>query len=360
MVFLSESILYLCFALLIGGLISNIISPNLQPNIELPKWLFPVTVAGIAVLSYIPVWRIISYFASDLGFWLTFRSVVFTFEEGKAFLFTIALSIILMVIIAMYGTRNHKAMIIISLLLTVLMVTALGWSSHVASKYGWIGFIAHSAHFLAVSIWIGLLLIIGWFAKDYTNWISFLKWYTPLSILCVTVVMVSGWIITQYLTPQYVDAWVLPYGQALLIKHLLIIPLLMFAFLNGFFIKRRLRNIPQYSPLNWLRAESLITLFIFSVTGYLGQQTPPHDVALTLVENKPSTLFLALHPDELDINNLLTFGFNEISILLALLAILFLFLGVVLYLKKFHPFYLLFTSGIFVFTAYLSFMAAVK
>lgn len=359
MFFVSEAVLYLCFALLIGGLLSNIIPLNLQPSVQLPSWLFPTAIIGIAVLSFLPIWRIISYFASDLGFWMTFQSVVFTFEEGKAFLFTVTLSVILIVMITLINSRNHNTMFIISLLLTVLLVAALGWSSHVASKYGWIGFVAHTAHFLAVSIWLGLLLIIGWFAVDHKNWISFLKWYTPLSILCVVVIMVSGWIITRYLVPQYVDAWVLPYGQALLIKHLLFIPLLIFAFLNGFFIKRRLRAIPQYNPLRMVRTESIIALFIFSITGYLGQQAPPHDVTLTLIENKPSTLFLALHPNGWDSNSLLTLGLNNTSVFFALLAGLFLIAGVVFYLKRFHSLFLLLASVFFVITAYLSLMKAV-
>ncbi|QGQ96609.1 copper resistance protein CopD [Paenibacillus psychroresistens] len=360
MTFVSDAFLYLCFALLIGGLLSLAIPANKQPNVQVPKWVLPLAVVGVAILSFMPVWRIISYFASDLGFWITFKSVLFTFEEGKAFLWTLALSIILLIILTVYDIRNQPTLLVLSLLLTLLMVLALGWSSHVASKYGEVGFLAHTVHFLAVSVWMGLLFVTGWFAKDHRNWLAFLKWYTPLSIICVTAVLFTGWLITQYLAPQYVGSWVLPYGQALLIKHLFIIPLLVFASYNGFFIKRKFQQVPQYNPIPWVRTESVITLCIFTITGYLGQQSPPHDVALTLNENKPSQLFLAFHPNGVDPKKLLLLDFNLTSILLALLACLFLIAGTVFYFKGYRSFLTLIASVCFVITAYISLMLSVN
>ena len=37
---------------------------------------------------------------------------------------------------------------------------------------------------------------------------------------------------------DYANSWMLPYGQALLIKHLLIIPLLAYAFINSVLIRK--------------------------------------------------------------------------------------------------------------------------
>jgi putative copper export protein len=41
---------------------------------------------------------------------------------------------------------------------------------------------------------------------------------------------------------DYMNSWMLPYGQALLIKHLLIIPLIIYAFINSVFIRRELKK----------------------------------------------------------------------------------------------------------------------
>ena len=39
---------------------------------------------------------------------------------------------------------------------------------------------------------------------------------------------------------NYPDSWMLPYGQTLLFKHLLIIPLLVYAIINSLFVKKKL------------------------------------------------------------------------------------------------------------------------
>ena len=39
---------------------------------------------------------------------------------------------------------------------------------------------------------------------------------------------------------DYPNSWMLPYGQALLIKHLLIIPLLVYAVINSILMKKKL------------------------------------------------------------------------------------------------------------------------
>ena len=67
---------------------------------------------------------------------------------------------------------------------------------------------------------------------------------------------------------DYANAWMLPYGQALLIKHLLIIPLLAYAFINSILIRKKIKNNDSFNPRPWTKAESLIVFLIFSVLLY--------------------------------------------------------------------------------------------
>ena len=90
---------------------------------------------------------------------------------------------------------------------------------------------------------------------------------------------------------EYGDAWMLSYGQALLVKHLTIIPVLFFAFINGFWIKRKLKRQEQINPIPWLKFESILLFFTFVSTAVLGQQEPPHSIETTLGGSGPSAIF---------------------------------------------------------------------
>ena len=50
---------------------------------------------------------------------------------------------------------------------------------------------------------------------------------------------------------DYPNSWMLPYGQALLIKHLLIIPLFVYAMINGLLIKKKIKKDIHFNPKPW-------------------------------------------------------------------------------------------------------------
>ena len=71
-------------------------------------------------------------------------------------------------------------------------------------------------------------------------------------------------------TPEPINSWTLSYGQALLVKHILILPLLVFAFVNGHLVKRKRRD-SGYQPVAWARSEGVLIWLIYIVTGYMNQ-----------------------------------------------------------------------------------------
>ncbi|WP_207952729.1 copper resistance D family protein [Paenibacillus agricola] len=360
-VYISEAFLYLCFSLLLGGLLSYVIPRTYQPGIEFPQKHMVLCILGIALFSFMPVIRIVMVFAPDIGFWLTFKSVMTTFEEGKAYVLTLVLSVLILLVILNNDIRTHVHLAVTSLFIVLGMIVALGFSSHVYSlAAGVVGGVVHSVHFLAVSVWTGLLFMGGWYAKDRTRWLPFLKWFTPLSVACMATIGVSGLIIMQYTVPQYINSWILTYGQALLLKHILIIPLVTFAFINGFVVRRRITQSPGYNGLAWIQAESAIVFCIFAVTGFMGQQSPPHDVSLTLLENKPSVLFNALYQGGSPFQLPLSIAVNMPSLLLGVLALALLCMVVFTFINKQKMSAALVYSGSFILAAYLSLMLAVK
>jgi len=110
------------------------------------------------------VWNIIAVFSEDLGFWMTFNSVMFSFQEGMAYWVT--LGICLGLFIALYGARSLSGVRggLVTFLLA-LLVLVQGWGSHVASFASW-GSLAQSLHLAAIYIWVGPVLIISWFTKS--------------------------------------------------------------------------------------------------------------------------------------------------------------------------------------------------
>ncbi|MED1783838.1 CopD family protein [Brevibacillus fortis] len=276
---LSEIAFYTCLTLHMGTLFLQLISDGNKPHILVPRNIQLVTIGGIAVFTFLPVLRVI-------------------------------------------------LAVICGLILT------MGWGSHAASVVDGRGFITHSLHALSLSVWIGILIVVAWFSKGNANWLCFLAWFHPIAMICSGVTLATGIILTLFIAPEYVNAVILPYGQALLIKHLLFLPLLLFGFVSGFLLKKRVKAQPDFSPVFWLRAESVFVLGIFAATGYMGQLEPPHDVATSLQMTNTSPLFTLLYQGQMIGNPDLSLTVTPIGLLLTVVTILFGSLILFSYVRK--------------------------
>lgn len=361
MLIVSETFLYLCFSFLFGTFILYAVREDRRPDIQVPKWLLLFSVIGIGILSFAPVLQTMLNLGQSLGFWRVFQPVLTSFEIGKAWIFTLVLSALLFLLIYMVNIRSQKPFLYLALGLLVILVLSQGWASHSKTIEQWKGLVLHSTHFLAVTVWVGIVLIAGWFSSDTKRWRSFLAWFTPVAILCVVLATFSGLLVMNISLAfrDYATSWVLPYGQAILLKHLFIIPTLVFAFINGFLIKKRLRLDESYNPLPWTKAEGLLLLFVFSVTAALGQQAPPHVISQTLQFVEPSALYQWFHPGAIDPNIVLNPSLTLGSFIFIVLS--FGLLGCIIYLfkKKARPALAIGTSLLFVLTTYMSLMLAV-
>lgn len=319
---LAEPMLYICFAIVSGYIVFLLVPETYRPVNPLSKRVAYMASIGIGLFSFFPVLRIVSFFAEDIGWGLTFQQVLFQFTEGRVYLFTLLISVVLILLIIMFEREGKTHILQGMVLCLVLLMLAQGWASHMASWYGSIGIIAQTLHVLAVSIWVGPLLLAGWHPRPTDHWRRFLAWYHPLAILCMLVIAASGFVLTIGVAPEYVNAWKLSYGQALLIKHLLIIPLALFAIVNGFWVKKRLKQEKQFQPQIWAKSESVILILIFSVTGFMNQQPAPHKVSDTLNESPASPLYLWFTGGALDKNSDLIFSLNTMSIVAFIAAVI--------------------------------------
>ncbi|MFF2290832.1 CopD family protein [Peribacillus butanolivorans] len=331
---ISEALLYLCFALLIGSFLLYLVPSSYRPDINVTKGYLMMAIGGIAIFSFIPVLQLILYLYHDVGLTQTLQSVLFTFEVGKAWVFTYILSNLLFIFVVWFDYRKRALYAYIGIFFTFLLILALGWSSH-ASSYDQVkGFLNQSAHFTAVSVWTGILIVVSWFSKNHSNWLNFLKWFTPVAIVCFASTIVTGLILMTFVVEfkDYPNSWMIPYGQALLFKHILIIPLVVYAVINSILMKRKLEKDINFNPKPWARVESIVILLIFSATAALGQQSPPHETTVT--SEVVSKLFTMFYQGQFQPEMTVRLVLNSTSMTLILLALLFLVLTIFSFIKK--------------------------
>ena len=324
-VYISELLLYLSFSIITGTLIIQLVPKSLKPNILLNKRLVQISIIGIMLFSAAPVLRLVQIFYEDQGLLEAMLNVLGSFEVGRAWSLTVVIAIFFFLLVTFFPVFQNRKLTILSLVYLFALVLVFGWASHSASIANWIGFMFHTLHFAAVITWIGILLIVGWFSVDTRHWLQFLSWFSSVAVICLMLIVGSGIILMQFVldAKDYVNAWTIPYGQALLIKHLLIFPVLIFAFINGIWVKRKLEQKEKMNPLPWVKVESVTLLLVFTATAVLGQQEPPLNIDRTLINSGPSALFDFFYAGTIDTVENIQINFSNISVILLILSAIF-------------------------------------
>ncbi|PPA69415.1 copper resistance D family protein [Jeotgalibacillus proteolyticus] len=344
---ISEFGTYLCFAILAGYIALQYIPAEYKPQSTVSKRTILLSTLGVFVFSLGPAALAISYFRDTVGFTMAAYSVITDSQIGKVWVVIGFSSVLLWVTCLLNGSKHVQG------LLLVIMVLAIGYSGHSASLSFWFGFVAHSGHFSMVILWSGILIHVAWFSRDQTKWKKFLQWFTPFAIGCIIIIVISGLTLMFFVVKPdtYVNSWLLPYGQMLLLKHIGIIPILVFAFINGV-LARRAVSSPSFNPRPWVKAETIVILIVFFFTSILGTLPPPHEVDFAAdSQGSSSWVEWILGKEILPAANV-TLTANTMSILLFVTSLLFLIL-IILSFKKVKPAVGVFFAGSFIASMYL-------
>jgi putative copper export protein len=357
-VILSQAILYVCFSILVGTFVLQIVPLQYRPAINVPSKLLLWSATLIPVATFIPVLNIILYISPRLGFAQATKIVLSTYTVGLAWTFTLLIaSVLLLVLItSMQQSKiTSKGVSALALLLLFALIGMVAWSSHAGAINVVLGTISDFIHLSAVSIWAGTLLIIGWYATNTSNWDTFLTWFSVLAITCLGATAVSGFLLVDVLVDEYVNAWMVNYGQGIFLKHLFIIPLVFYAAFNGLFVKYKITKEPTYNPIRGVKIESFILITIFVLTAIFSQSSPPHGHYLT--QEAISPLFKIFHnTSEITANSYLKFKPSGIAIAFVF-ASMALFAANIVALVKRAPVWLMFiVSTCFVLCIYSTFM----
>ncbi|MEH7276455.1 copper resistance D family protein [Neobacillus vireti] len=341
---------YILFSLLVGHVVLQFVSESKKPAIHLPKSLLLICILGIIVLTFVPVLTVILFFDQSAGFISKAASVLTSFQIGQAWLFITLFGIFLWLTVYLERSKYLQAFWL------VLMIIAIGYGSHVSSKSFVVGIFSHTTHFLMVTIWVGVLLLVSFFSKNKENWSDFLQWFTPLAVVCLVNIFATGFVIMFTIDEptEYLNGWATQYGRMLLFKHISIIPIIMFAIINGI-LSKRVSTSTEYDPRTWLKAECVILLLVFYFTAVLGTISPPYEMVYQVKMADPPTWMEWLLAKDILVPIEIEFAPTLLSVLLITSALLFLLLIIISY-KKMSPIFATVFGGCFIFTLYLGLM----
>ena len=357
LVIISQALLYLCFSVLVGSFFLLLVPSKYRPDIKIPKRLLLISAIMLPVFAFIPVLDITLYIAPRLGLFESFKIVLTTYTVGTAWNFTLLGSVMLVLLIALARSTEKGIFAFLGILLTFGLILTVAWSSHAGAIDPIIGIISDFLHLTAVSIWVGILLIVGWCAINHNNWLEFLSWFSMVAIGCLVATTLSGLFLMDVMVDGYIDSWMVSYGQGLLIKHLFLLPLVFYALVNGLIVKFKISKDATFNPIPWIRVEGFILFVIFTITAIFSQQSPPHGNYLT--SDAVSPLFRLFHDDIIDSGNTIGFVVNSNTVCFFFLSILFMGLIVLSFFKKASIIISFLFSCLFVMSIYFMLMMTV-
>ncbi|MCY9696168.1 copper resistance D family protein [Paenibacillus alginolyticus] len=355
---LSEALLYCCYAILTGASVLALLPDNKKPRYHISDNTMACILLGVVLLSLVQVIKIIVFYKEILGYDIPYLlfTVLSDYKIGNAWFVTVITAMAMLFFIGLKPNSKAikykwKALPV----LTLILLIAFGYASHSASLYGWTGFAAHTTHFVSAMVWIGVLFVVGWFTVELKNWAPFLKWFTPMAIVCVSLNIIAGFLLMSRLSPYYVSSWVTSFGQAMLIKHLLIVPIISLAIINTFLLRKE-----KNKTLTWIRAESIVIILLLVVTAFMGQQEPPHgDLKTILDDGPPLPWFTYISGYEASRGEDMEIIPNVVSMCFAAAGVIVMIGGLFWTLRKRKPLWSITAALFFVICGYLALMFSI-
>lgn len=350
----TEYVSYMLFSFLVGHIVLQFVPQTHKPVITVTKQSLLLAVLGIIVLTFLPVLQVILFFSPDGLISLTSYSILTEFQVGIAWLYGSFFAVLLWMALYVEGSRYIQAFFLL------LMIFSIGYASHSSTLNLWPGLFSHAIHFLMITMWVGVLLHVGWLSKESTNWHLFLKWFTPFSVILFFTVTITGIFLMFFVVEprDYANSWVLTYGQMLLLKHLSIIPILAFALINGF-LARKAKTNDQFNPLKWVQSETIILMVVFFITGVLGTLPPPHQVNATLIQEGPAPWIEYLLGQNIAAPFIVQLSFHLEAVILLIIGVIFIGLLLISFYKKMSPFIALAFGIAFIISTYLGLMFSI-
>lgn len=270
----SQFLLYVSLALLMGTFILYCIPETIRPKIDISaKWLI-VSAVILPIVTFVPNIQLLTILTPQFGFIESLGMLLLKFKVGHSWLAVVGFTIILLIMIRQFMKKPSKLISVMSIFILIAIMAAIGYISHAGSMTGIVGSALDFIHLLAVSVWLGILVLMSFFSKDAQNWDAFLKWFSPVALVAFTAVALTGVLMTDTIVPGYVTSWSSNYGQFLFIKHVLLVPLTVIILANSLLIKLKMDKT-LFEPRTWVRIETVLLVMILFITALYSEQQPP-------------------------------------------------------------------------------------
>lgn len=271
----SQFLLYLNLGLLMGTFILYCIPETIRPKVDIsPKWLI-ISAVLLPIVTFVPNIQLLTILTPQFGLVESVSMLLLKFKVGHSWLAIVGFAVILLIVVRQFAKKPSKLMAVMAIFILIAIMGAIGYISHAGSMTGIVGSILDFVHLLAVSIWLGILVLMSFFSKDAQNWEAFLKWFSPVALVAFTTVALSGVLMTDTIVPRYVTSWSSNYGLFLFIKHVLLVPLTVIILANSLLIKLKM-NKPLFEPRTWVRIETVLLVLILFITALYSEQQPPN------------------------------------------------------------------------------------
>jgi copper resistance protein D len=126
-------------------------------------------------------------------------------------------------------------------------------------------------------------------------------------------------------------------------------------------VRRTLKINPNFNPIPWARAESVVALLVFTAMALMGQQSTPENIAAIIKFEKPSWLFESFYQGNVELNTSIAVGINITSVVLVVIAAIIFLLGmVILFRKKANSVVVTVCGLLFVVVSYVAIMKSIS
>jgi len=285
---LLELLSYIAFSFVAGHLVFRFVRKE-EAAIRTPRSDVLAAAASAALVTSGPVINLVSLHGAQDGYGQALGQVLFQFTAGRVWIGIFILAITVWVLL------YFDKLPVLTLLLFLGMLFLHVYGGH--TERDLMGAFAYFIHVSAAVLWVGVLIHVCFYAPKYFSWESFLKWFTPFAILLVITVTASGIVVMLFAMDirDYGNALMLTYGQMLFVKHIVFIPVLVFAVINGFLAKKAQRD-PGFRPINWIRAQAILLAIVFICTAILNTSAPPDNIKSALSNEGSALIFGSIFP----------------------------------------------------------------
>ncbi|WP_099300964.1 copper resistance D family protein [Bacillus sp. Marseille-P3800] len=325
-----NSFMYTCLALLAGLIIIQMVPTERGLDRVIPNRFMLIVTMFIPLIQLGYLIGLGRTYANFFSISLLDGIVTAMGEHilGTSFFLVLLFAVLILILIIFSQKLNRFIRSGLQFILFLGIIFAVSLSSHSASLTdGYAsGAISNAIHLLSMALWTGPLFIVSLYAKHLTNGKKFHQWFSALAVFSLLLVSTSGFVMMGEIAPEYVNSWMLTYGQLLVIKHILIAPLLIFGFRHLLALSGKGASLSIEEKQRSFRFESIFVLAVFIVTAMLTESEPPHNVLRTLQNEPFSPIMNAFLTEPLMENQLIAFSPSVWSGLL-LGAAVFLFFG---------------------------------